>query len=234
MTGCRFSKVASLLSTHKTNVRKNRSTHRIVFLSYASADGKEYAYSLHRRLEEEYKLDVWQDIVDLEAGENIWQQIEEALNKVNFLVLVLTQGAERSENVAKELSLARQNGVCVLPIISHPKPDFNKMPRWLSQIELTDPEISPRWESFIARLMSDCHALRVHFMRDGLPDNFVCRSKEFNYLLNLLLDETTRDPVTLRSFGGYGKTVLASAVCNDPNVKNAFSDGILWVKLGAY
>src|SRR5262249_16273163 len=32
--------------------------------------------------------------------------------------------------------------------------------------------------------------------------------------------------------GGFGKTTLALALCHDPEILAAFSDGILWVELG--
>ena len=36
----------------------------------------------------------------------------------------------------------------------------------------------------------------------------------------------------MRAAGGYGKTVLARALCHHEDVQNAFDDGILWVTLG--
>src|SRR6185295_19800280 len=36
----------------------------------------------------------------------------------------------------------------------------------------------------------------------------------------------------LRGAGGYGKTVLANALCHDGDIQDAFSDGILRVTLG--
>jgi hypothetical protein len=36
----------------------------------------------------------------------------------------------------------------------------------------------------------------------------------------------------LRGAGGYGKTTLARALAHDPDIEDAFFDGILWVELG--
>jgi len=32
--------------------------------------------------------------------------------------------------------------------------------------------------------------------------------------------------------GGFGKTTLAKDLCRDPEIQEAFDDGILWVTLG--
>jgi hypothetical protein len=36
----------------------------------------------------------------------------------------------------------------------------------------------------------------------------------------------------LRGAGGYGKTMLAKALAHDPDIQEAYFDGILWVELG--
>ncbi len=59
------------------------------------------------------------------------------------------------------------------------------------------------------------------------------RSVKFEELKALLLDTGKRDSVaTLTGAGGFGKTTLACALCDDDDVILAFSDGILWTTLG--
>jgi NB-ARC domain len=67
------------------------------------------------------------------------------------------------------------------------------------------------------------------------PDDFVQRPVEFSELKKKLLDakgDAIAITAALRGAGGYGKTTLAKALAHDPDVKDAYFDGILWVELG--
>ena len=78
--------------------------------------------------------------------------------------------------------------------------------------------------------------LPLIFMATGLQADFVPRPHEFEAVkLNLLSDHREKFialTAALRGAGGYGKTTLAQAICHDPDIQAAFSDGILWVTLG--
>ncbi len=68
-----------------------------------------------------------------------------------------------------------------------------------------------------------------------LPENFVPRDEELNSLVNLLVEKRDRRTIALTSvqgMGGIGKTVLVQALCEDPRVKAAFPDGIIWQSIG--
>src|SRR5207237_558283 len=71
---------------------------------------------------------------------------------------------------------------------------------------------------------------------EDLPADYVPRPKEFEALIDRLLDQRREEPVAimaaLRGAGGYGKTTMARALCHDERVQQAFDDGILWVTLG--
>jgi TIR domain len=101
-----------------------------VFISYARTDGEPFATELRRRLEAEHIL-LWQDRVGLEGGRDWWQQITEAPDTVEFMVLVMTPASLRSETVRKEWRYARQQGVCVYPVKGVPDLDFASMPHWM-------------------------------------------------------------------------------------------------------
>jgi WD40 repeat protein/transcriptional regulator with XRE-family HTH domain len=70
------------------------------------------------------------------------------------------------------------------------------------------------------------------------PDDFVARPQEFEALKRHILygqrDRSTPITVALHGAGGYGKTTLAQALCYDPEIHEAFPDGILWVTLGEW
>jgi len=72
-----------------------------VFISYARSDGEEFAHRLRKRLEQE-NIPLWQDRVGMEGGRDWWQQITEALDQVEFMVLVMTPNALASDTVRKE------------------------------------------------------------------------------------------------------------------------------------
>lgn len=215
---------------HKSN--KNRQG---IFISYARSDGKNFADDLRHRLIDEYHFQVWQDIVELEGGKDWWLQIEAAIKSVEFLVMVMTPGALASQTTRKEWRLARQEGVCVLPVMAEAI-DFSSLPRWMRDTHFFDFKFPEQWDRFIRTLQSPCATPRVPFMVEDKPDDFVERPEEFNQLLALLLDPKREEPIAitaaLRGAGGYGKTTLAKALCHDEAIQNAFDDGILWVTLG--
>jgi hypothetical protein len=206
-----------------------------VFISYARSDGARQADEIRRQLEAAGIL-LWQDRDRMEGGRDWWLQITAALDTVDFMVLLMTPAAMNSPTVRKEWRYARQRGVCVYPV----KPaggkdvDFGALPRWMRDQHFYD--LEHEWPKFINDLRTRCERRRVPFMAEDLPSDFVARPAEFERLLALLFDRARDEPIAinaaLRAAGGYGKTVLARALCHDEDVQNAFDDGILWVTLG--
>jgi len=105
------------------------SGHPRIFISYARDDGEEFARKLRRCLVEDHGFSVWQDRTEMQVGEAWWQQIESALRNehVEYLVLIMTPAAMKSEMVRKEWRLARREGVCVLPVIASPNLDIDSL-----------------------------------------------------------------------------------------------------------
>jgi len=206
-----------------------------VFLSYARADGEKFATGLRLRLEAE-RIPVWQDRIGMEGGQDWWRQITEALDRVEFLVLVMTPAALASPNVRKEWRYARQQGVCVYPVKAVPDLKFANLPRWMRDMHFYD--LVHDWTRFLNDLNTRCEQRRVPFMVEDLPPSFVPRPHEFQKLIGKLLDEQREEPVAitaaLHGAGGYGKTTMARAICHDEHIQEAFDDGILWVTLGEH
>jgi len=87
-----------------------------VFLSYARKDGEEPAAELRERLAREAPdITIRQDRLLLEGGVGWWKQITDAIDSVEFLILLMTPAAIESGNVQREWRYARQQGVCVYP-----------------------------------------------------------------------------------------------------------------------
>ncbi len=164
-------------SGNKSNHRKNRQG---VFISYARSDGKVFANHLRQQLGDEgFKL--WQDLTEMTSGD-WWLQITEALDNVEFMALVITPNALKSDIVRKEWRHARQQGVCVYPIKGAPDLDFKSMPRWMRDQHFYDLSEKLGWEKFIADLKRSCSTPRVPFMVDDLPEDFVERpASSINY-----------------------------------------------------
>ncbi len=204
-----------------------------VFLSYARSDGEGLASDLRMRLQAE-GIPLWQDLVSMEGGKDWWLQITEALDAVEFMVLVMTPAAMQSEMVRKEWRYARQQGVCVYPVKGAPDLDFNSMPHWMRSVHFYD--LVYEWPKLINDLNTRCQQARVPFMVEDLPVDYVARPLEYEALIDKLLDQRREEPVAitaaLRGAGGYGKTTMAKALCHDERIQQAFDDGILWVTLG--
>lgn len=207
------------------------------FISYARTDGEEFAAALRSRLAAEHpEISLWQDRTRMEGGIGWWKQIAEALDRVEFLIMVMTPAAMRSEIARKEWRYARQQGVRVCPVMAVPARDldFPELPSWMRKAHFY--ELEREWDTFVAFLKSAHTDNRVPFMPPDLRDDFVGRPKEFDALLCGVLDHSFMNPLpittALQGSGGFGKTTLAVAVCHDERVISAFDDGILWATLG--
>ena len=214
---------------------------RGVFISYARTDGVKFANRLRQKLEAE-EIPLWQDLADLKGGEDWWLQIKEALDRVEFMALVITPNALKSEIVFKEWRYARRQGVCVFPIKGTRTLNFNSLPRWVRSTHFYDLGTlqnrlsGPEWQKFVNDLKTRCQIPRVPFMAEDIPEGFVPRQREFDQLRNLFSNQQAENSVgitaALSGAGGYGKTTLAKAICHDQAVQDAFDHGILWVSLG--
>ncbi len=128
-----------------------------MFISYARQDGETFATALRRRLElEQPEITLWQDRAQLEGGIGWWRQIAEALENVDFLILVLTPAAVDSPVVKQEWRYARQRGVCIYPVKGVPDTelDYRSLPKWMSKAHFFD--LDREWDTFVNYLKSPC------------------------------------------------------------------------------
>ena len=163
-----------------------------VFLSYARADGEELARDLYGRLEQ-VGIPCWMDRSGMEGGRDWWLQIVEKLKQVEFLVLVMTPAAIESPNVRKEWRYARQQGVCIYPVKATASLNFASLPRWMHSVHWYD--LDHEWPKFVNDLNTRCRQVRVPFMVEDLPKDFVPRPNEFQELKDKLLDEGREEPI---------------------------------------
>jgi WD40 repeat protein len=206
------------------------------FISYARADGEAAARGLEARLKADAPdIQVWLDRYEAEGGVGWWNQIEQALDRAEFFLLVMTPAAARSENTRREWRSARQRGVCVYPVTDSgvERIDFASLPGWMAKAHCYD--LAVEWPKLLAHLRRGCVATRVPFMAPPVTTGFVPRPRQASELCDALLaarGDGTPSVTVLRGPGGFGKTTLAAAVCQDERLVEAFDDGILWVTLG--
>ena len=67
-----------------------------IFISYSRQDGAVAATAIREGLAAE-GLSLWQDLVAMEGGRDWWRQIEEAIGKAEYLILLLTPKALESK-----------------------------------------------------------------------------------------------------------------------------------------
>ncbi len=207
-----------------------------VFISYSRQDSEEFAKELRKRIEDN-GISVWHDRVDMEGGRDWWLQIIDALDQVEYMVLIATPAAMVSPVVRKEWRYARQQGVCVYPVqVPNVKVDFDALPHWMRNTHFYDFANEDQIQSFFRALQSRCSVPRVPFMVTELPENFVYRHEEISHIINEILNNNKNANVAitaaLKGAGGYGKTTIAGAICYDDEIQEYFDDGILWVTLG--
>ena len=206
------------------------------FISYSRKDDSAaFADGLRSWLEKE-NLSVWQDIVALEGGRDWWSQIEDALRskELQHFILVVTPAALASPYVRQEIRLARQEGKTVCPVKGPGLTDLSIVPRWIGHTYNLD--LAEQKTAFIHLLQAESRQKRVPMMAPEPPPDFVGRPKEFDALKKQLLDakgdSVAGITAALRGAGGYGKTTLAKALAHDPDIQDAYFDGILWAELG--
>ncbi len=206
------------------------------FISYSRKDDSAaFADGLRSWLEKE-NLSVWQDIVELEGGRDWWSQIEDALRskELQHFILVLTPAALASPYVRQEIRLARQEGKTVCPVKGPGLTDLSIVPRWIGHTYNLD--LAEQKTAFIHVLQDESRQKRVPMTAPEPPPDFVRRPKEFDALKKQLLDakgdSVAGITAALRGAGGYGKTTLAKALAHDPDIQDAYFDGILWAELG--
>ena len=93
----------------------------------------------------------------------MWHRIERQLDRAEFLILVMTPAALRSDNTAREWRNARQRGVCVYPVMGVPAAelDFASLPSWMSKAHFYDPDrrVGEARCSSASRLPGDARAV---------------------------------------------------------------------------
>jgi len=120
-----------------------------IFITYSSKDQK-VARSICSALENR-GLGCWLSSRDVKPGQNFQEQIVKAIRAAKIMVLVFTANANNSNEIKKELALASQNNLIVIPVRIQdvaPNDAFAYELATRQWIDLFDD-----WEASIARLV---------------------------------------------------------------------------------
>lgn len=208
------------------------------FISYTRQQGTAVAKRVINLLQGE-NFRIWQDCSHMRGGDDFWRQIEEAIERARYLVMVLTPDAFTDDRTVlrNEWLTARRRGCRILPVFEAGAIDFNDLctPAWLRKLDCYDLDN----QNQCIKLISDLHITpderrvphNVEFPRD-----FVRREREMREIVEALLSEKTGRRVSLttafRGAGGFGKTTLAKAICHEDEVLACYTDGVLWITIG--
>src|SRR5215469_9432069 len=211
-----------------------------VFISYAHRDGADLAQRLQKDLAT--KFDAWLDTHRLSAGD-IWSsEIEQAIDRADVVLALLSAGSFTSDICRAEQGRALDKGKCVLPLRVHRDCDIPlqlQTRQWLdfSNLRLYPEQLPKLIESIEKRVgvVLPAELSIRHNNAPSLPQNFVNRPELLEALRNTLFTEgeNRNTAITaMQGMGGIGKTVLARALCHNEVVQQAFPDGIFWFAIG--
>ncbi len=174
----------------------------------------------------------------MQGGLPWWAQLAGAISRAHCLILMMTPAAMASPSVDDEYSYAWRQGVhgCPRKATSDDvlKALFLQLPRWIKRCHFH--AIQAEWGRFVADLKAPPREARVVFVAPPQAEGYVVRKAEFQNLKDYPLAEEGQTRVAISTAvqggGGLGKTTLGRALCHNPQVRERFDDGILWVELG--
>ncbi len=221
---------------------------RNVFISFSSKD-RAVSEKICDALESRGHR-CWISTRSIRPGENFQESIVAAIRAARVMVLVFTRHANESSEIKKELALASQGGLAVIPVRMEdilPNDAFAyefATRQWLdlssdwdrhievlaAEIErhvspgLTDPDPAAPTRSALAG-----KATLAAPVMNNLPvqaTSFIGRAADLQELTGLI---TAHRIVTLLGSGGLGKTRLSLEAAGQ--IKNAYPDGVWFLEL---
>jgi WD40 repeat protein len=212
-----------------------------IFISYARADDELFVERLYHDLTNEF--DVWWDRVSMpNRGLTFLQEIREAIDRADRLLLVAGPSAFASDYVRDEWQYAYQTGKAINIVLR--LGDYADLPPELQTYDAPDfrddADYAARLHT-LKRQMTESVAPMGQFHNvPALPPHFLQRPDALDALRDLIIADvdtptliTAEKRVTaVEGMGGIGKSVLATAFAHDRKVRFAFPDGIVWVTAG--
>jgi tetratricopeptide (TPR) repeat protein len=220
-----------------------------LFLSYARSDdtGLE-PNSFVKRIYSDLigrGYDVWWDRISMtDRGETFLDSIADAISQSDRLLLVCGPGAFKSEYVRAEWEHAQSRCIPIKPLLY--KGDYSDLPPEIASVDGVDFRDSEKYIERLEYLLRQFdEALRSPGKLLGtppsLPPHYVPRTSEIYEIRSKLLVDSheairlkdVQRKIGIHGMGGVGKSVLATSLIRDCEMRRKFYDGILWVTLGS-
>lgn len=213
-----------------------------IFLSYARKDDQDFVQRLYHDLNR-LGFDVWWDLVSMPSRDlTFLQEIRDAINRVDRLLLVVGPHAVTSDYVRAEWEYAREICTPVNPILRIG--DFDLLPDDLKNLDTRDfrddSHYADQLDRLITQLREDIPPLGRLINVPALPPRYLPRPDHLAAIGEHVLGDINaptvitaeRKTTAVQGMGGIGKTVIATAFAYACTTRRAFSDGIVWVKVG--
>jgi hypothetical protein len=218
--------------------------HPRIFVSYARKDGAKLALRLQHDLTAA-AFDVWLDTARIHAGDTWTVDIEEAIDRSQVVLALLTPGSYTSEICRAEQLRSLRHGKCVIPLLAVPGTDI---PLHLEPKHYLDFTHDGSYAAAFRSLLADIDTLNgavlppryrttpAHYI--SVPPtvaNYIDRPEAVRALRDTLFTADGHRTIALTALegmGGIGKTVLAQALFKDEVVREAFPDGLVWITVG--
>lgn len=213
-----------------------------IFLSYARDDDESFARQLYQDLDGAGHR-VWFDRESMPSRAlTFLQEIRDAIESSERLVLVLGPKAIASDYVRAEWEHALLFGNSVIPILR--LGSYDTVPPEISKLHTPDFRASRPYPEALRELLrildEKLLPLAPLYGVPSFPPHFIPRIEDLSAINAEVLADAQKPVVVsshqrttaLLGMGGVGKTVLAIGFARATETRRAFVDGIVWVSMG--
>ncbi|MHB8626803.1 MAG: NB-ARC domain-containing protein [Aggregatilineales bacterium] len=213
----------------------------MIFLSYARDDDEAFTKKLYESLTKG-GFTVWWDRVSMPSRAlTFLQEIRDAIDAADRLILVIGPKAVTSEYVRAEWQYALAICKTINPVLR--LGNYGQIPE-VALLETPDFGHDDDYDKALSRLLSHLNepVLDLSPLYDvpALPPNFLVRNKDIKALTSKVLADAQKPlvitsaykSIVLEGMSGIGKSVLASAFAHSCDARQSFRDGIIWLPIG--
>jgi tetratricopeptide (TPR) repeat protein len=217
-----------------------------LFISYARADDdglseSSFVRRLYRDLTA-HGFGVWWDRVSMPGrGLTFLQEIRDAIDRADRLILVIGPGVVKSDYVRAEWQYAQQICKVINPVMR--LGDYGQISE-LGNLDTPDFRDDAKYEAALEHLLRHVGELapvpgRLYNV-PAMPAYYLARPDDLAALGGYLLTDINKPTVIssekqtaiAQGIGGIGKSVIAAAFCQACEVRRAFTDGVIWITAG--
>jgi len=213
-----------------------------IFVSYARDDDEPFVKRLYEDLTKR-GFEVWWDREKMPSRAlTFLQEIRDAIDSADRLILVVGPKAVESDYVSAEWQYALNACKVVTPILR--LGDYDLLPGDLAKFHCPDFRPERPYDDALAELLrilaEPIPSLGALHDVPSLPPHFLPRPEAMAPLAETVLADVKRPTVitsakqttALQGMGGVGKSVLAAAFARACETRRAFTHGVIWLKFG--